>query len=61
MNTQEIYKLAETINVNISKLTPAQFKTYESLVRLGDSEQLAFATVIGKDTRESGVNSLHYS
>ncbi len=66
MNTQEIYKLANEITeqqVNnvvggwSARNENEKIRSYESLVRLGDSKQLACATVmlnnpIDKETKE---------
>lgn len=66
MNSTKIYKLAseltekEVLNIIIeweSKNEKEKIKTYKTLVRLGDSKQLACATVmlnkpIDKETKE---------
>jgi len=58
MTTQEIYNLAntmtqETFNTSVDSLNETQIKTFNSLVRLGDSKELALATVLGQKTYEN--------
>jgi hypothetical protein len=54
MNTSEIYNLAKTMsldffNVNLKSLKTNDLKSFNSLVKLGDSKELALATVLGED------------
>lgn len=68
MTTQEIYKLAEELtdqqvmnviggweNANETK----SIETYNRLVRLGDSMQLACATVIAKKVNDKGTSETY--
>ena len=68
MTTQEIYKLANEMteqqvlnvvagweNTNETK----SIKTYNSLVKLGDSMQLACATVIAEKINDKGTSEMH--
>lgn len=68
MTTQEIYNLAnemteqEVLNVVAGWESASETKsieTYNSLVRLGDSMQLACATVIAKKVNDKGASEMY--
>ena len=68
MNTQEIYKLANEMTEQqvenvvagwVSKNDKESIDTYNSLVRLGDSKQLACATVMINKVDKKEVSEMY--
>tara|TARA_R110000744_G_scaffold148351_2_gene261422 strand:- start:25350 stop:25562 length:213 start_codon:yes stop_codon:yes gene_type:complete len=64
MNTTEIYKLAselteKEVNNVIAKWEGESLKSYNSLIKLGDSMQLACATVIAEIYNDKGESKMY--